>query len=381
MNRDTALLSVSRLSRSFALLCLSITAPYFLISKDLGAIETGMVLFLSSLSSTLAIYFYPRLNIGNRKIAILYGFIFLFSVLFILLYQSIVGFVAGLLIGSISLSGKDMTPNQALEQSSIGSSTKNQKEKNSSFTLYNFMAYTGNMIGALFVFFETQVDFSLIFSVSAVAIAISIVPYIFVRFNEPLKRPVEIVLDEKTKKLTGQLSTLFAFDSFAGGLVSTSILSLWFNIVYSTSLQENGLIFFVVSLITAVSILYSGSISTRMGLVRTMVYTHFVSNLFLIAMPIVHSLFFSEMFLFTRQATSQMDVTPRDSFINTVIDSEKRTKTNSIFLASRNVALVPSPAVAGFLLEWIPPTLLYSAGLIKASYDIVFYLRFRKYKM
>lgn len=381
MKREISLFSVSRLLRSFVLLALSVTAPYYLLSFGLSYIETGLVLFGSSLVSTLAIHYYPRLSLGSRRIVLVYTGIMAVSILLMLLFNSLYIFIAAILAAGISLSGKDMTPNQPIEQYSIGSVVESQKEKNSGFTFYNFMAYIGNMIGALFLFFVSGSDFTLIFIVSLAFTVASMVPYAFASFSDIIRKQSEITLDAETKKVTRDLSMLFAADSFAGGFVSTSILSLWFNISFNTTLQENGIIFFVVSLITAVSILYSGSISTRLGLVRTMVYTHLISNAFLILMPVVHSLIYSEVFLFMRQATSQMDVSPRDSLINTIIDKDYRIKTNSIFLASRNVAQIPSPAIGGLLVEWSPPSLLFAAGLIKASYDLVFYARFRRVRV
>lgn len=377
MKRNVAFFSTSRLLRSFVLLALSVSAPYYLLSFGFNYIDTGLVLFLSTVASTLAIRLYPRLRIGNRNIVLAYTGIFAVAVLFILLFQTAYVFISALVVGAISLSGKDMTPNQPIEQYSVGYSADSQKEKNSAYTFYNFMAYIGNMMGALSLFFISGESFTLIFEISLIFIIASMIPYFFAPFPEIEKKKSSVELSPETRKTTRDLAALFATDSFAGGLITTSLLSLWFNVSFGTSLQENGLIFFIVSLITAVSILYSGSISTRMGLIRTMVYTHLISNAFLMLMPLVHSLIYSEIFLFLRQATSQMDVAPRDSLINTIIDKDSRIKTNSIFLASRNVGQIPAPAIGGVLLDWLPSSLVFGAGFIKASYDIVLYARFR----
>ncbi len=381
MKSEISLFSASRFLRSFVLLALSVAAPYYLLSFGLSYIETGIVLFISAVSSTAAIYFYPRIRARSRSKILAYTAVMAVSIFSMLFFQNLYVFIGALVVGGISLSGKDMTPNQPIEQYSIGSVVETQKEKNSAYTFYNFMAYTGNMVGALALFFIGGNDFTLIFEILLSVIIASIIPYLWAHFPDHEKMQSDIVLSSETRKVTRDLSALFAADSFAGGFVTTSVLSLWFRISYATSLQENGLIFFIVSLITAISILYSGRISTRMGLVKTMVYTHLISNAFLILMPIVHSLVYAEAFLFLRQATSQMDVSPRDSLINTIIDRESRIRTNSIFLATRNVAQIPSPAIGGLLVEWFPPSLLYATGVIKASYDLVLYARFRHLKV
>ncbi len=379
MKRDIALFSTSRLLRSFALLVLSVSSPFYLLQFGLSNLQTGLVLFASYFGSTAAIYYYPKLRISSRATVSLYTTVFALSIFSILIFQDLPVFIAALILGGISLSGKDMTPNQPLEQYSIGSITEDQKEKNGAFSFYNFMAYGGDMIGAMFLYLLGGRSFTLIFIVSGVFVTLSLIPYAFAKFAEPGEQAKQKKLQGETRRTARDLAGLFAVDSFAGGLITSSVMSLWFNIEYGTSLQENGLIFFIVTAITAVSILYSGPVSTRLGLVRSMVYTHIISNFFLILMPVIHSLLYSEVLLYIRQATSQMDVAPRDSLINTIIDKESRVKTNSLFLTSRNVAQVPSPAVGGFLIDLFPASLLYAAGAIKATYDISLYYRFRHY--
>ncbi len=379
--RITSALSISRFLRSFVLMLLSVSSPYFLIHLHLNYVQTGVVLFLSMSASTAAIYFYPKVKINARKTVILYSFVFTIVIIIVLIWQNLIAFLIAIIVGGISLSGKDMTPNHPIEQYAIGVSFSDQREKNRAFAFYNFMAYFGNMAGALFLFFGSERDFHLIFEVSAIIMSVSIIPYLFIKLQDPVKPGTRVPLDPETKKLTHVLAALFATDSFGGGFVNASLLSLWFYAFYNTSLQVNGMIFFIVSLITAISIIYSGSLSTRLGLVRTMVYTHLISNVFLILMPVFHSLIYSEVFLFLRQSTSQMDVSPRDSLINTIIDPKSRIRTNSIFLASRNLATVPTPAIGGILIDLFPPSLLYAAGTIKATYDFVFYVKFRKYRI
>ena len=170
---------------------------------------------------------------------------------------------------------------------------------------------------------------------------------------------------------------LFSMDAFGGGLVNTAILSLWFKYVYNITLSEAGIIFLIVNIVTALSILLSSRLSNRMGVVRTMVYTHLISNVFLILIPLYHSLVFSEFFLFLRQTTSQMDVPARDSFTNTIIPGEYRIKANSVFNSVRTGFQIPGPLISSILIDAFPATVFYSAGSIKMIYDVLF---FRKYK-
>lgn len=147
--------------------------------------------------------------------------------------------------------------------------------------------------------------------------------------------------------------------------------------MFHITLSQAGLIFIGVNLIAAISILLSGYISSSIGLVRSMVYTHIISNIFLFLIPVLHVLAWSEILLFIRQTTSQMDVPARDSFVNTVIPEDSRVKGNSTFLAVRNAGQVPGPGVAGALLEFFPPGVFMAAALTKISSDVAFYFKFR----
>ena len=124
----------------------------------------------------------------------------------------------------------------------------------------------------------------------------------------------------------------------------------------------------------------SSKLSNRMGVVRTMVYTHLVSNVFLILIPVYHSLIISEIFLFLRQTTSQMDVPARDSFTNTIIPGEYRIKANSVFNSVRTGFQVPGPLISSVLIDALPATVFYSAGLIKMGYDLLFFKKYRDFR-
>ncbi len=87
------------------------------------------------------------------------------------------------------------------------------------------------------------------------------------------------------------LSMLFSVDAFGGGgLVTQSLLSYWFYIRYGgVTLRELGLVFMVVNVVTAISLVIAPLIAERIGNLRTMVYTHIISNIFLILIPLAGS--------------------------------------------------------------------------------------------
>lgn len=374
-------ISFSRALRSFILTLLAFSSPYFFVKNGLSYIDIGIILLLSAAVSTLFIYIIPaaRLRVRSR-ILLSWGLLWL-SLVFLLVFQSILGYLLAILIGGLSLSGKDMSPNQPIEQYAIGKFYTEQKAKNTQFSYYNFLSYAGNTMAAALVIIFPNISFSSIFLLCLSLGLISGIPYFVVRFPEPSKSHKEpVILSEETRKLRNRLGILFGIDAFGGGFVNTSILALWFLAVFSVSLTVTGYIFVVVNVLTGISVIISGRLSTRYGLIRTMVVSHLISNSFLILMSVFHILFLAEIFLFLRQTTSQMDVPPRDSFINTVIEPDVRMNTNSQFLAIRNASTIPAPALGGEVIATLPQFMPALSGIIKAAYDISLYAGFHDYK-
>ncbi|MGC8506079.1 MAG: MFS transporter [Thermoplasmata archaeon] len=375
------LLSATRTLRSSVFTLLSIAAPFYLDTLSLNYIEIGLILLLSSVTSTVFIYVIPRLKItATSKVFLTWGLLSA-SLLLLVVSDGLLEFILALIIGGLSLTGKDMSPNTSIEQYTIGSYYPDQREKNNQFSYYNFLSYGGNMAASLAIFVFTGLTFRSIFMAGLILTLLEAVPYLFVKFPNPKPRAKGQPPSRDERRIVSRLTVLFGTDSFGGGFVNTSMLSLWFLAVYSLKIGETGLIFVVVNLLTMISVLISGRLSTRIGLIRTMVSTHLISNAFLIMMSFVHILFLSEIFLFLRQTTSQMDVPARDSFINTIIEPDSRMYTNSHFLAARNLSNVPSPAVGSLLIDFYPLALPAVAGAIKSAYDIALYAGFRKYRV
>src|SRR5207245_5774762 len=89
-------------------------------------------------------------------------------------------------------------------------------------------------------------------------------------------------LSARGRASVAKLSALFAVDAFGGGFIGQSILSYYFFLRFGLDLATLGAIFFATQLVTALSFLVSERIARRIGLLRTMVFTHMPSNVFLI---------------------------------------------------------------------------------------------------
>ncbi|MFG1449565.1 MAG: MFS transporter [Thermoplasmataceae archaeon] len=382
MRPELILITFAKAIRSFAFTALSVSVPFFLISLKVSTIDISLVVLVSMAVSTGFLYVFTSLRLHPRHKLILLSTLFFVALLVLYIREDLIALIAAIFIGSISLGGRDLTVNQSLEQFTISTYSENQKEKNLMFGLYNFGSYAAGAIASGFLFLISSEDFPLIFLVILILSSLQIAIYLYVSFPDVVKkRQVETLSDRALRKNISNLAVLFSVDSIGGGLVNTAIISLWFRVVYNISLSQAGLIFVLVNAITALSVLLSSHISGRIGLVKTMVYTHLISNIFLFAVPVFHNLLISEIFLYLRQSTSQMDVPARDSFINSFVPRDARVVANSTFLAVRNGGQVPGPGIAGIILSSFPEGVFFTASLTKIAYDLAFFFGYRKYSI
>ena len=132
-------------------------------------------------------------------------------------------------------------------------------------------------------------------------------------------------------------------------------------------------------MLTAFSYLVAVRIADRIGLVRTMVYTHLPSSLCLLAIPFCDSLAWAIVLLLVRSALSQMDVPTRSSYVMAVVTPAERPAAASWTSVPRSLAAAMSPALAGYLLGvstfgW--PLIL--GGALKIVYDLLLLAMFHR---
>lgn len=381
MRFEGLLLSLTKGIRAFIFTSLAITIPFFLASMGLNELSISVIVLLSLAVSTIFLYVYTSVRIHIKAKLLISSGLLLLSLVVLYSFETTEVLLISMVIGSMSFAGRDLSVNQSLESFTMSTFTEVQKEKNLLFTVYNFISYGAGAIASGLLFLYGSNDYPTIILTLAAMAAVQFLIYLFMRFPKvDHRKQRETLSDAGLRRKISHLAILFGIDSIGGGFVNTAILTLWFKVVYSVTLSQAGLIFVLVNIITAISVVISNLISNRMGLVRTMVYTHLISNVFLFMVPVFHSLFISELFLYMRQSTSQMDVPARDSFTNTYIPKEARIAGNSTFLAVRNTGQIPGPGLAGLILEVFPEGVFFAAALTKIAYDLAFYAGFRSFK-
>lgn len=185
------------------------------------------------------------------------------------------------------------------------------------------------------------------------------------------------VVSERTKKIVRHIAALFALDAAGGGLLADSLMAYWFFHRFGANEKTLGLLFFVVRILNGVSHLGAAWLAKRIGLVRTMVFTHLPSSVFLLVVPLVPKFSIAAVFLFLREALVEMDVPSRQSYVAAVVQPHERVYASGVTNVTRTGAWAVTALGAGELMQRVSfsaPWLL--GGGLKIIYDILLYRAF-----
>lgn len=393
LDRDGILLLSAKFLRAFAYGVLTVSLVVYLADTGFAPFQIGLVLSLAvaggGLSTVLVILFSDRF--GRRRSLLILSLLMALSGTILALPPSLflVGF--GVLIGSISLTGGETGPFLSLEQSIIPE-ISGERERNRVFSVYNFIGYAGlalgSLAGVLPKILRDQFGYSVRDSFLPVFLVVVLVALFLAIIYLGLSVKVEAIplsrerigLPRRSRSTVFKLSLLFSLNSFGGGFVIQSFISLWFYLRFQTELSSLSLIIAAGQAVTAVSILVAGPVADRFGLLNTMVYTHIVSNVFLASIAFAPTLPIATGLYLARQSLSQMDVPTRQAYTMAMVPMDERTSAAGLTTLSRNLSQSISPSIAGYLLQTLtvfPGTPFLFGGGIKIVYDLLLYRNFR----
>jgi MFS family permease len=290
-------------------------------------------------------------------------------------------------IGTLNPSAGDVSVFLPVEQAAL-SETAPALGRTSTFARYNLSGSLAGALGALASAAPAAIALRLhtdaisaprwaflVYSGIAAAIAslyLGLSPAIETRADAPA-RPLA-----KSRSVVIHLSLLFCLDALGGGFVVQSLLALWLFRRFDLSLETAGAVFFGMSILAAFSQLFAAPIAARVGLIRTMVFTHLPANAFLVLAGLMPNATLAVVFLLLRMSLASMDVPARQSYVMSVVPPEERAAAASVTNVPRSLAAATTPFLAGLLMQhstfgW--PLVL--GGLCKILYDVLLFIQFR----
>jgi MFS family permease len=178
-------------------------------------------------------------------------------------------------------------------------------------------------------------------------------------------------ISKESRPVLYKLCTIMSLDSLASGMAAYSLINLYLDRKFGLPKGKLGDIMSVTWFISAFMNMWAGAIAKRIGLIKTMVFTHLPSAIFLGLLPAPTSLGPTIALLFARASLNSMDQAPRSAFIAAVVKPEERTAVMGIVNVLKILAQSAGPSITGVLaskgLFWLAFAM---AGGLKVSYDL-----------
>jgi MFS family permease len=400
LTRDGWLLFVTRFARLFAYGSLSVILVFYLLGLGLTEVQSGLVLTLTLAGDVVvSLLLTTRADrVGRRRMLVIGAILMAAAGLAFASTRNLFFLILAGTIGVISPSGNEVGPFLPIEQAALTHIVPTTA-RTEIFAWYTLAGSLATALGALFGGFVTQAlqrtSLTTVASYRAVVLMYAalgiLLAFLFTRLSAlvevdavpegtvPAASLATVFGITRSRNVVLKLSSLFALDSFAGGFVVQSFAAYWFYLRFGVAPATLGAIFFWANVFAGISALVATRLAARIGLVRTMVFTHVPSNILLILVPLMPNLSLAVLVLLLRFSISQMDVPARQSYTMAVVPAAERSAAGGFTGVARTTGAAISPLFVGFL--FAKPSLInapfFLAGTLKIGYDLLLYYSFR----
>ena len=399
--RDIVLLFSTRAIRLFAYGFVSVVLALYLAATGLSATGVGAVLTATLLGDILVSLWVTVVadRVGRKNMLILGAALMILAGLTFWLTTDPLWITLAAIIGIVSPGGGEIGPFLSIEQASL-SQLLDDRRRTRIFGWYNlagsFATAAGALAGGWLAQWQQTLGWTGLdayrhimagYAVCGLALAVL---FLFLGRDVEVNRAVaagggrgNVFMGlHRSRKVVLKLSALFSLDAFAGGFVIQSMIAWWLHVRFGADEGMLGSLFFGANLLAGVSALLATRLAERIGLVRTMVFTHIPSNILLCLVPLMPHLWLAVAMLLLRASISQMDVPARQSYTMAVVAPDERSAASGITTVARSVGAAASPLLAGLFMS--SPLLFaapfFIAGGLKILYDLLLYKAFGEHR-
>ncbi|MGO8988198.1 MAG: MFS transporter [bacterium] len=394
---------ITRIARMFGYGFLSVVLALYLEQVGLNLVQIGLLLTLTLIGDTvISLWITTHADrIGRRRMLIAGALLMVFAGVLFAVTRNFLFLLIAATIGVISPSGYEVGPFLSIEQAALSQIIPDEKRTNI-FAWYNLVGSFATALGALAggslvqLLMDSGVSSLGSYRVIVIGYAVigAVLGGLFTRLSPAVEirtaaNPSQSPSASKTlfglhrsRRVVLKLSALFSIDAFAGGFVLQSILAYWFHVRFNVQPAVLGSIFFGANILAGLSALSAAWVAKKIGLIRTMVFTHIPSNILLILVPLMPNLPLAIAVLLLRFSISQMDVPTRQSYTMAVVAPDERSAASGITGIARTTGASLSPVFTGPLLAnaALMNVPFFLSGGLKIIYDLLLYRSFKAIK-
>jgi len=377
--------------RSVAVSLVSVTYGLYVAFLGMSPIQLGILISAGLIGMAAATFVALRWGdrFGRRKLLITLAFLGAIGGMATAFSIAMSAFLVSALVGMINGMGRDRGAAAALDQAMLASVVKD-KSRTKFFAIHSFAQDIGHAFGSALAalplllqhWFELNKNESYQGTIIIYAAVLLISGLFATRISRLAENPGESrshKLNPQTRQRIWKISALFGVDALGSGFLTGALIAYYFYERYGISAAEVGGIIAAARIANAISHFGAAWLASKIGLVRTMVFTHLPAHLFLVAMAFVPEFWMAAMLFLIHETLVEMDVPTRNSYVMAIIQPNERTTVAGITQMVRVAGWGLAPIVAGALMGKVFLAMPLIAGsAVKAAYDIGLYFNFKK---
>ena len=391
MLTDRRLIYAAAFIRAIAVGLIGVLFALYLITRGLNAAQIGFLVaagLAGSATGTFGVSFWAD-RIGRRRCLIFFSLFMAAGGAALAFFHTFAALAVCCFFGMINSFGRERGAIHTLEQA-ILPATISDRDRTNTFAWYNVILDAGlalgSLLGGLPVLLRRVGGIGELPSYQAALFLYMGLIALCIFFYARLSPKTEVhgpsmwhQVSPSSRRTITRLSLLFGFDSLAGGFLPGSLMAYWFFKRFGAGAEFLAPLFFAGHVANAFSHLGAAWLSRRIGLVRTMVFTHTPSSLCLIALPFIPTLPVAVVLYLVRECLVEMDLPTRQSYLMAVVKPEERTIASGVTNLTRLTAWTVAPSFAGLIMNSVAIGIpLMIGGSMKILYDVLLFRSFHR---
>ncbi|HEX2930172.1 MAG TPA: MFS transporter [Candidatus Binatia bacterium] len=398
LQRDAIILMTSRGVRAFAFSYLGVIFTIYLSQLGYSTMTVGLVVTTAYTSAAVltAVWGYLSDRYGRKNILMLLAALTIVSNCIYIFFSHLIFIIAAVVIANVGAGGSGgggqgggpMSPvEQALLAEKCTAENRNRVFGINAF-VGSIMGSLGALLSGLPEYLQQHWSWTPIASYKplfALTILFSIV--LIFAYSSIDEHHVHVARKREkrspTKRVGGfvvKMSLLGMIDNLGGGLIGP-LMSYYFFLRYGVELKSLGFMFFLSYFLAALSFLTAPMIARKIGVVRTMAFSHGTASLIYLLLPLAPTFTIAAALTILRSFFAYMDNPLRSSFVMGIVRPEDRGSAAGVTSLSRHVPVAISPTLSAYLMQSFALNVpIFLGGILQLSHDCIFYYLFRNVK-